>query len=78
MEKISFVIPVYNEEGNLVALCDEIRRVAATLGRLDGQVTRDEAIAHCAALTATAGVPRPAGDRGGRRSRAAAPRGAPL
>ena len=33
MEKISFVIPVYNEEGNLVALCDEIRRVAAPLGR---------------------------------------------
>ncbi|HKK00602.1 MAG TPA: glycosyltransferase family 2 protein [Desulfuromonadales bacterium] len=31
MEKISFVIPVYNEEENLVALCDEIRKVGASL-----------------------------------------------
>ena len=31
MEKISFVIPVYNEEGNLVALCDEIRKVGDSM-----------------------------------------------
>lgn len=31
MNKISFVIPVYNEEGNLRPLCEEIRAVAAQL-----------------------------------------------
>jgi dolichol-phosphate mannosyltransferase len=31
-EKISFVIPVYNEEGNLDLLLDELRRVADNLG----------------------------------------------
>ncbi|MBO0776027.1 MAG: isocitrate lyase/phosphoenolpyruvate mutase family protein, partial [Actinobacteria bacterium] len=30
---------------------------AATLGRLDGQVTRAEALAHCAALTRAVDVP---------------------
>jgi 2-methylisocitrate lyase-like PEP mutase family enzyme len=30
---------------------------AATLGRLDGQVTREEALAHCASLTAATDVP---------------------
>lgn len=30
---------------------------AATLGRLDGQVTREEAIAHCAALTSATDLP---------------------
>jgi dolichol-phosphate mannosyltransferase len=32
MEKISFVIPVYNEEGNLDLLVDELRKVGDDLG----------------------------------------------
>ena len=58
---------------------------AATLGRLDGSVTRDEALAHAAALAAAhrpAGVGRPRErlrrrSRGRRRDRAAGDRGGP-
>ncbi len=32
MQKISYVIPVYNEEGNIEALFDEISRVSSDLG----------------------------------------------
>ncbi|MGE4543913.1 MAG: glycosyltransferase family 2 protein [Pedobacter sp.] len=33
MDKISFVIPIYNEEGNVERLFNELTRVAETLGR---------------------------------------------